>query len=61
MTAVVRALRSRTLSPVELVDAYLARVEARRDLRAFITEPGATARRQARRAAERLVRREPGA
>jgi len=61
VTAVVRALRARTLSPVELVDAYLARIEARRDLRAFITEPGAMARRQARRAAERLVRREGGA
>ena len=61
MTAVVRALRARTLSPVELVDAYLARVEVSRDLRAFISEPGATARRQARRAAEGLARREAGA
>jgi aspartyl-tRNA(Asn)/glutamyl-tRNA(Gln) amidotransferase subunit A len=61
MTALNRALRARTLSPVELVDAYQARIEADRDLRAFITPPGATARRQARQAAERLARRESGA
>src|ERR1700736_1070140 len=61
LTAVARALRARTLSPVELVDAYLARIDAGRDLRAFITDPGATARRQAQRAAERLARRETGA
>jgi len=61
MTAVARALRSRTLSPVELVDAYLVRLEAGRELRAFITPPGAPAHRQARRAAERLARGEAGA
>lgn len=61
MTAVARALRARAISPVELVDAYLARIDAGRDLRAFITRPGAAARRQAQRAAERLVRRETGA
>jgi aspartyl-tRNA(Asn)/glutamyl-tRNA(Gln) amidotransferase subunit A len=61
MTALARSLRARALSPVELVDAYLARIEAGRDLRAFITAPGATARRQAQRAAERLARRETGA
>jgi aspartyl-tRNA(Asn)/glutamyl-tRNA(Gln) amidotransferase subunit A len=61
MTAVAGALRARTLSPVELVDAYLARIETGRDLRGFITEPGATARRQAQRAADRLARRETGA
>ena len=61
MTAVVRALRGRTLSPVELVDAYRDRIEAGRDLRAYITPPGATARRQAQRAAERLARRDRGA
>jgi len=61
MTAVARALRAQTLSPVELVDAYLERIEAGRDLKAFITEPGADARRQARRAADRLAHREAGA
>jgi aspartyl-tRNA(Asn)/glutamyl-tRNA(Gln) amidotransferase subunit A len=61
MTAVAGALRARTLSPVELMDAYLARIETGRDLRGFITEPGATARRQAQRAADRLARRETGA
>ena len=61
MTAVARALRARTVSPVELVDAYQARLEAGRELRAFITRPGATARRQARRAAERLARQDAAA
>jgi len=61
MTALARSLRARTLSPVELVDAYLTRIEAGRDLRAFITEPGATAHGQAQRAAERLARGETGA
>ena len=61
MTAVAGAVRARTLSPLELVDAYQARIEAKPELRAFITPPGATVRRQARHAAERLARREPGA
>jgi aspartyl-tRNA(Asn)/glutamyl-tRNA(Gln) amidotransferase subunit A len=61
LVKLVRALRERRLSPVELVDAYLARVAERRDLRAFITPPGPEARRDARRAADRLARGEPGA
>ena len=61
MTALARALRTRQLSPVELVDAYQARIAADGELRAFITPPPVTTRQQARRAAERLARREPGA
>jgi aspartyl-tRNA(Asn)/glutamyl-tRNA(Gln) amidotransferase subunit A len=61
MTAVARALRARALSPVELVDAYFARIDAAPELRAFITPPGATARQQAQRAAQRIARRETGA
>ena len=61
MTAVARALRARALSPLELVDAYLARIDAAPELRAFITPPGAAARRQVQRAAERIARRETGA
>src|SRR5207244_11744461 len=61
MTAVARALRARALSPLELVDAYLARIDAAPELRAFITPPGAAARRQVQRAAERIARPETGA
>jgi aspartyl-tRNA(Asn)/glutamyl-tRNA(Gln) amidotransferase subunit A len=61
MTGLARALRTRRLSPVELVDAYQARIAADRELRAFITPPPATARRQARSAAERIAHGEPGA
>src|SRR5437868_12723127 len=61
MTAVARALRARALSPLELVDAYLPRIDAAPELRAFITPPGAAARRQAQRAAERIARRDTGA
>jgi len=44
------------VSPVELVDAYLGRIEEAHRLRAFITVTGDAARRQAR-AAERQLRR----
>src|SRR5436309_11292880 len=54
-----RLLRRRALSPVELTDAYLARI-ARLDpaLRAFITVTGDLARQQARRAERGLARRQ---
>src|SRR2546428_13922976 len=54
-----RLLRRRALSPVELTDAYLARI-ARLDpaLRAFITVTGDLARQQARRAERELARRQ---
>jgi aspartyl-tRNA(Asn)/glutamyl-tRNA(Gln) amidotransferase subunit A len=53
-----RLLRTRALSPVELTEAYLARI-ARLDptLRAFITVTSDLARQQARRAERELVRR----
>jgi aspartyl-tRNA(Asn)/glutamyl-tRNA(Gln) amidotransferase subunit A len=60
LVALVRALRRRTLSPVDLVDAYLARVAETRKLGAFITEPGSPARREARRARDQLARGNPG-
>jgi aspartyl-tRNA(Asn)/glutamyl-tRNA(Gln) amidotransferase subunit A len=54
-----RLLRTRALSPVELTEAYLARI-ARLDptLRAFITVTGDLARQQARRAERELARRQ---
>lgn len=53
---VARALRRRAVSPVDLVEAYLARIERWAELRAFITVTGEAALRQAR-AAERQLRR----
>src|SRR5947207_5947575 len=55
------ALRRRAISPLELVDAYHKRIEETADLRAFITPPGEQARREARRAQQRLARGEAGA
>ena len=55
------ALRRRAISPLELVDAYQKRIEQAADLRAFITPPGEQARREARRAQQRLARGEAGA
>lgn len=57
---VARALRRRQVSPVELVDAYLERIDSSRRLNAFITVTAEKARRQARLAEQRLGRREPG-
>src|SRR5213083_2650208 len=54
------ALRRRAISPLELVDAYHKRIEEAADLRAFITPPGEQARREARRAQQRLARGEAG-
>lgn len=56
LTEVARSLRRRAVSPIELVDAYLARIAKAHRLRAFITVTGDIARRQAR-AAERQLRR----
>jgi aspartyl-tRNA(Asn)/glutamyl-tRNA(Gln) amidotransferase subunit A len=55
------ALRRRRLSPVELVDAYLGRIDQTQELRAYITPPDGRARRQAQRAEARLLRGEAGA
>ncbi len=61
LAAVAAALRQRTISPLELVDAYQERIEAAAELRAFITPPGDQARPDAKRAQQRLARREAGA
>lgn len=53
---VARALRRRTASPVELVEAYLARIQRAQHLRAFITITAEAAISQAR-VAERRLRR----
>jgi aspartyl-tRNA(Asn)/glutamyl-tRNA(Gln) amidotransferase subunit A len=55
------ALRRRKVSPVELVDAYLRRIDQARDLCAYITPPDGAARRHAQRAEARLLRGEAGA
>jgi aspartyl-tRNA(Asn)/glutamyl-tRNA(Gln) amidotransferase subunit A len=51
---VARALRRRAVSPVDLVRAYLARIEKTKRLRAFITVTGQEALRDARNAERRL-------
>src|SRR3989440_3370091 len=61
MAEIARSLRRRTVSPLELVDAYSRRIEEAGGLHAFITLPGERARREARRAVRRLSRGEPGA
>ncbi len=54
LVQIVRALRKRAISPVELVDAYLERIERTRHLNAFITVTADRARRAARLAERRL-------
>ena len=60
LSQIARSLRRRQVSPVELVDAYSRRIEAARDLHAFITIPDERTRREAQRAERRLSRGEPG-
>jgi len=60
LALIARALRSRQVSPVELVHAYLARIQAAAGLNAFITVMAQRAIRDARRAEARLVRGESG-
>src|SRR2546430_10659134 len=61
LAQVATALRRRTISPLELLDAYQQRIERSADLRAFITPPGERARRAAPRAQQQLARGESGA
>jgi aspartyl-tRNA(Asn)/glutamyl-tRNA(Gln) amidotransferase subunit A len=61
LVQIVRSLRRRQVSPVELVDAYGRRIEAARGLNAFITIPDERTRREAKRAERRLLRGEAGA
>ncbi|TKT75830.1 amidase [Aquamicrobium sp. LC103] len=49
------AIRARTVSPVELIDAVLQRIEERKDLNAFITVTHEEARAQARLAEEKVI------
>jgi aspartyl-tRNA(Asn)/glutamyl-tRNA(Gln) amidotransferase subunit A len=60
LVQVASALRRRQVSPVELVDAYLERIDATRRLNAFITVTPERARREARRAEKQLARNQPG-
>jgi aspartyl-tRNA(Asn)/glutamyl-tRNA(Gln) amidotransferase subunit A len=60
LTEVAHALRRRAVSPVELVHAYLERIDRAQRLRAFITVTAEAAIRQARTAERRLRRREAG-
>jgi aspartyl-tRNA(Asn)/glutamyl-tRNA(Gln) amidotransferase subunit A len=53
------AVRAKQISPVEAVDAALARIEARRDLNAFMAVCADRAREEARAAERRLANDEP--
>ena len=59
MAGIARALRRRSVSPIELFDAYCQRAERMADLRAFITLPDEQAREEAQRAQQRLARQDP--
>ena len=50
MAEIARSLRRRTVSPLELVDAYSRRIDETGGLHAFITVPGERARREAKEA-----------
>src|SRR6202163_4381480 len=54
-------LRAKSISAVELADAHLAAIEKARHLNAFVLETPDRARQMARRADERLARRDGGA
>jgi aspartyl-tRNA(Asn)/glutamyl-tRNA(Gln) amidotransferase subunit A len=56
---IIAALRRLEISPVELVDTYLDRIQRAEGLFAFITVSPRAARMQARAAAVRLARRDP--
>src|ERR1700686_4282375 len=60
LVEIVRSLRQRKGSPLELVDAYSRRIEQASGLHAFITLPGERARQDARRAGRRLAQGESG-
>lgn len=60
MTAVemASAVRSKSVSPVELTDAVLQRIDARKDLNAYITVSADEARAEARAAEDKVMRGE---
>ena len=53
-TELCAAFRAKQVSPVEAVDAALARIEARRDLNAFMAVCADRAREEAKAAEKRL-------
>jgi aspartyl-tRNA(Asn)/glutamyl-tRNA(Gln) amidotransferase subunit A len=53
------AIRDKTISPVEVVEAVLTRMEARRDLNAFLAVPAERARAEASRAEAAVKRGDP--
>src|SRR2546430_3964578 len=61
LVQIASAMRRGRLSPVELVDAYIQRIEATAELHAFITPPDKRTRQEAQRAERRLARGERGA
>src|SRR5256714_3312903 len=61
LAQVAAALRRRTVSPLELLEAYQQRIGPAAELRAVITPPGERARREAQRAQQQLARRQAGA
>ncbi|MEQ8291247.1 MAG: amidase [Roseovarius sp.] len=54
-TALAAAIREKAISPVEAVEAALARIEARAELNAFVTVTAEEARAQARRAEAQVM------
>lgn len=60
MTLVVESLRRRQVSPVELAKQYGRQIEVASRFRAFISPPANPAMREARKAEQRLMRREGG-
>src|SRR2546423_14336529 len=60
LAQVAAALRRRTVSPLELLEAYQQRIGPAAELRAFITPPGERARRGAQRAQQQQGRRQAG-
>src|SRR2546430_3310046 len=61
LAQVAAALRRRTVSPLELLEAYQRRIGPAAELRAFITPPGERARREAHPAQQQPARRHAGA
>ncbi len=58
-TELAAAIRARSVSPVEVVEAALNRIEERKDLNAFMAIPAERARAEARRAEDAVMRGDP--
>src|SRR5688572_11619992 len=57
--ALAAAIRARTVSPVEAVEAALARIEEKAELNAFMAVPAERARAEAKAAEAKLMAGEP--